>query len=177
MDDIAELDNCLIESLKYLKDRWYQPDTGIVTCALKDVNKIAYATSTKLKNSWVHAERNACNKFIEIFGKPSSAAIFIVSLSPCIKDLKYRTDSSCVDLIRSMGIKRVHFGVLDTLHGSSLTSYSKVGLIPSITENTEIKMMCSNLMGLFHEYDSRINNELVTIKHELGDDYFSIIDF
>jgi pyrimidine deaminase RibD-like protein len=175
MNDIAELDTCLTQALKYLWENWYHEETGIVVCALKDGDKVAFATSTKNDKNWIHAENNAYYKFIQLFGQPSPHAAFIISLSPCIKKLKYRAEPSCLELIKRAGISRIHFGALDTMHAESISSYIYAGFATTLSKNESIKTVCNNLMNLFQEYDSRINTELLTIKNELGEGFFSAI--
>lgn len=177
MDNMIELDNYLLQALNYLRERWYQEHIGIVVCALIDGDKTVYATSSRNGKNWVHAERNAYNKFIKLFGQPSTNAAFIISLSPCIKHLKYRDEPSCSELIKNSGVSKIHFGVLDTLHASSLAEYSNAGLSPSLSKNSKIKMMCENLMSLFERYESRINTNLLDIKNELGDAFFHPINY
>ncbi len=176
MENVIEFDNYLLQALNYLRERWYQEHTGIVVSALKDDARIVYATSSRNGKNWVHAERNSYNKFIKLFGKPSANAAFIISLSPCIKNLKYREESSCFELIKNSGISRIHFGVLDTLHAPSLADYASAGLQPSLSKNSNISMMCENLMSLFERYESRINTNLLDIKNELGDPFFHPIN-
>ena len=52
MHDIKELDHYLDQTIIYLIKNWYNQDTGIVACALKDGNKIAFATSFRNGNNW-----------------------------------------------------------------------------------------------------------------------------
>lgn len=175
MDDIAELDACLIQALKYLWENWYHEDTGIVVCALKDGNKVAFSTSTKNNKHWIHAENNAYYKFIQLFGQPSPNAVFIISLSPCIEKLKYRAEPPCIELIKKSSISRIHFGTLDTMHAKSISNYTDAGFSTTLSKNPKIITVCNNLINLFKVYDSRINTELLIIKKELGDVFFSAI--
>lgn len=175
MKDIQILDNCLRETINYLIANWHNEDTGIVACALKDDDKIAFATSTRCRNNWLHAERNAYIKFKDLYGEPTNNAAFVITLSPCKEQLKYRAESSCSELIKQLGVKRIHFGVLDTQHVSCISSYSDIGFMPTLTQDNAIKTICSNLMNLFAKYDARINTELPTIKKELGNSFFSSI--
>ncbi|EKD71857.1 MAG: hypothetical protein ACD_46C00083G0007 [uncultured bacterium] len=173
MKDTQELDNCLQQTIKYLMENWYKEETGIVACALKDSDKIVFATSSKNGKNWSHAERNAYNKFKHLYGEPSEDAAFVITLSPCVEQLKYRSESSCAELIRLLGVRRMHFGVIDTLHVSSISSYAEMGFIATLTKNNRIALICDKLMSLFSRYDSRINSELLKIKKELGDGFFS----
>lgn len=168
-------DNYLLKTLKYLFENWYREDTGIVACCLKDGEKEVFATSTKNGSNWVHAERNAYNRFKELHGEPSENSIFVITLSPCLKDLKHRDEAACSDLIRELGISRVHFGVLDTLHVSNIEEYKEIGLNVTLTEKPQLAEMCNKLMQMFDTYDARINTELLEIKQELGDSFFNPI--
>lgn len=171
-NEIELFDQLLLESLIYLQKHWYDENTGIVTCCLKDRSRKVFATSFKNDTHWLHAERNAYNKYKVLYGNPSKDAVFIVSLSPCINDLKYRKESSCADLIKKIDVKRIHFGVLDTMHAASEKKYKDFGIIGTLSTNEEIKVMSEKLMSLFSIYDSRINSELLDIKRELGDEFF-----
>lgn len=169
-----DLDDVLLETLQFLKQNWLDPEVGIVACCLVDGAKKAFATSKKQGNYWTHAERNAYMNFKKVYGKePSSSAIFVVTLSPCAASLKHRQEDSCSALLNQLNIKRVHFGVLDSMHAESLNSYSTIGLTPSLTVNSDCKVLCERLMSLFSKYDSRINSDLLGIKKELGDDFFN----
>ena len=176
MKEIRLLDQLLLKTLIYLFEKWYKPEVGIVACALKDGDNIVFATSTRNGNNWLHAERNAYEKFKSTYEiSPSKNAFFVITLSPCITSLKYRNEASCSDLIRTLGIERVHFGVLDSMYVETIATYSKFGLTATLTKNQDIQRMCSKLMDMFSIYDSRINYELLTIKAELGNDFFSPI--
>ena len=172
MRDIKELDCYLTQTIEYLIKNWYNEETGIVACALIDDDKVIFATSSKNGDYWTHAERNAYTKFKRLYGEPSSNATFIITLSPCIIPLKYRSESSCSQFITSFGINRIHFGVLDTLHAESISVYKEMGFIATFTENINNKKICSNLMALFAKYHSRINEQLPAIKKELGNSFF-----
>lgn len=175
MRNIKELDYYLTQTIEYLIKNWYNEEAGIVACALIDDNKIVLATSSKDGDYWKHAERNAYTKFKYLYGEPSSDATFIITLSPCIIPLKYRSESSCSEFIRNFGINRIHFGALDTLHAESISVYKEMGFIATLTENINNNKICTNLMALFAKYRSRINKQLSTIKQELGDSFFDPI--
>lgn len=170
--DIDELDQYLYQTLLFLFKEWYKKDVGIVACCLKDEDKVMYATSKQQNESWLHAERNAYLKFKEQYGEPSRNAAFIVTLSPCLKELKYRDEASCSELINNLGITRIHFGVLDTFHTPTIESYNIFGLTATLTKNKNLHEMCRKLMGMFSTYDSRINKELLSIKKDLEDHFF-----
>lgn len=175
MNDLTELDGFLSKTIEYLIQNWYQENTGIVACGIKDDEKFAFATSTKNGKNWLHAEQNAYTNFRKLHGDPIKKATFVITLSPCIKNLKYRAEAPCVELIKKSGIRRIHFGVLDTLHAPSLTAYEAMGFISSVTQQHKLAIVCTNLMNLFATYDARINNELLTIKKSLGDSFFDIL--
>lgn len=174
-NDIDELDQYLYQTLVYLFKEWYKKDVGIVACCLKDGDKIVYATSRRQNEFWLHAERSAYLKFKEQFGEPSKNAIFIITLSPCLKELKYRDETSCSELLKNLNITRVHFGVLDTFHTPTIEIYNSLGFSATLTKNKNQHKMCQKLMGMFSIYDSRINKELISIKKELGDNFFDLI--
>ncbi len=171
------LDTMLKETIFYLKNTWINnPDTGIVACCLLDGDKKVFATSSRNGNYWRHAERNAYYQFKDEYGEPSSDAVFIITLSPCIKNLKYRAEdeSCCSHLINDLGVKRIHFGVLDTLHAETLSTYSSLGFKPSLSQDHYCKTMCEKLMAIFSTYQSRINKDLLGIKQELGEAFFNL---
>lgn len=171
---IREQDNILIETLKFLELNWLNENVGIVACCLVDGNKKVFATSSKHGVFWRHAERNAYQKFKDLYSvQPSHDALFVVTLSPCIKQLKYRHEDSCTTLMNQLGIKRVHFGVLDEMHATSCERYVHAGLIPSTSEDSWCIAMCEKLKDLFNIYDTRINSDLLGIKHELGNEFFA----
>ncbi len=176
MEQITTLDDYLLKALHTLSKHWHERETGIVACCLKDKQKFTFATSTKHGHHWKHAESNAYDKFKLIYGEPSQEAVFITTLSPCVKNLKHRHESSCTDLIKKLGVKRIHFGILDTMHLAELSEYETLGLMPSLTAQVSLHTMCQKLMNLFSIYDSKINTELPAIKHSLGKDFFSIIE-
>jgi pyrimidine deaminase RibD-like protein len=169
-----ELDTILLETLTFLSKNWLDPNTGIVACCLVDGDKKAFATSSKNPPFWIHAERNAYTTFKHQYqSEPSSSAFFVVTLSPCLIDLKHRQEASCTDLLNQLGIKRIHFGVLDAMHAKSLDAYRQAGLLPSLSKDSTCKILCEKLMGLFATYDARINTDLMGIKKELGEDFFA----
>ena len=173
MNDIQSLDEILLLTLRHLMSVWHDKDTGIVACTIKDSYKITTATSIKKGSHWLHAERNAYNKFIKEFNaEPSSEAAFIITLSPCIKSLKYRSESSCIELIKRLKINRIHFGVLDTMHSPTIALYESLGLVATESQAPSLSKMCNKLMSLFARYDSRINHELPVIKKQLGNEFF-----
>jgi pyrimidine deaminase RibD-like protein len=171
-----EYDKYLFKTLHYLAEHWHDSETGIVACCLKDKHHFTFATSTKHGNHWKHAERNAYDKFKLSCGEPSADAAFITTLSPCVKDLKHRQEASCAELIKSLGVKHIHFGVLDTMHLAHLDDYKALGFIPSLTAVPSLSAMCLKLMNLFSTYDSKINTELPSIKRSLGDGFFSFVE-
>lgn len=177
INEINNYDSILLETLNHLREKWHNPETGIVACCLIDGDKKAFATSRKNGTFWTHAERNAYNEFLKKYNtNPSSAAVFVVTLSPCMNGLKHRQEDSCSDLLKQLSVKRAHFGVLDTMHAETLDAYRSIGLIPSLSHHDACKMMCHKLMGLFAKYDSRINYDLLGIKRELGEEFFNEID-
>ena len=172
--NVNEYDQILLQTLNFLQTNWLNPQTGIVACCLVDGNKKAFATSTKNGDYWRHAELNAYLEFKKQYAtEPSSSATFVVTLSPCLDDLKHRHEDSCTHLLNEIGVKRVHFGVLDSMHADSLNRYRQAGLTPSLTNNQYCSQMCEKLMALFSQYDSRINTDLVGIKEELGESFFA----
>lgn len=174
---LHECDDILRETLEFLRKNWLNENTGIVACCLVDGDKKSFATSSKNQPFWKHAERNAYEEFKKQYDiEPSESAMFVVTLSPCVNNLKHRQEESCAHLMNQLGIKRIHFGVLDFMHADSLEIYRHAGLIPSLTGNTSYKMMCEKLMSLFSIYDSRINSDLIGIKNELGDHFFAELD-
>jgi hypothetical protein len=90
--------------------------------------------------------------------------------------LKHRQEESCTYLLNQLGVERVHFGVLDSMHVDSLDKYRQAGLMPSLTENISYKIMCEKLMALFSMHDSQINSDLIGIKNELGNSFFTELD-
>lgn len=172
---IKYFDNLLAQTLRHLYTHWYEENVGIVSCCLADGSNKAFATSTRDGKNWKHAERNAYEKFQTLYGQPSSNSIFVVTLSPCLKNLKYREQSSCSELMKKIGIARTHFGVLDTMHVSCLEDYKNYGLQASVTKDASLASMCKNLMAIFSDYDSRINTDLLGIKEELGSNFFGNI--
>jgi len=169
---LDDLDQYLHQTLLYLFKQWYKNDVGIVACCIKDGDKVIYATSKRQNEFWLHAERNAYLEFRQQYGEPSKNAVFITTLSPCLKELKYRNEVSCSELIKNLGITRIHFGVLDTFHAPAMENYHLSGLGATLTKNYNLHQMCQKLMEMFSKYDSRINKELIAIKNELGDDFF-----
>jgi len=169
---MSEAEHYLQETIKYLIQHWYDTKTGLVACAIVDGSHAVYAASSRNGKYWRHAERNAYSHFKSLYGDPSFNAAFITTLSPCVCDLKRRTEPSCSDLIKRLGIKRMHFGVLDTFHIPSISSYEEMGFIPTVTQNDAMAKICKRLMDMFAEYDSRINTELPAIKRELGHSFF-----
>ncbi len=170
---MSETEHYLGETIKYLIQHWYDAQTGIVACAIIDGDRTVYAVSSQNGKHWIHAERNAYNRFKSLYGNPGPNATFITTLSPCVSDLKRRSEPSCSDLIKKLGIKKMHFGVLDTFHVPSISSYKEMEFIPTVTQNEAMAKICKKLMGMFTEYDSRINTELPAIKKELGNSFFS----
>ncbi|STX51581.1 Pyrimidine deaminase [Legionella busanensis] len=170
------LDTILKETILYLKNTWINnPDTGIVACCLLDGDKKVFATSSRNGNYWRHAERNAYYQFKKRYGEPSRDAVFVITLSPCIKALKARAqdEAACANLINDLGVKRIHFGVLDTLHAETLSTYSSLGFKPSLSQDHYCKTMCEKLMAIFTTYQSRISKDLLGIKRELGEAFFN----
>jgi len=170
---MSQLDQYLLKTLLYLFDNWFNPNTGIVACCIYDEDKVSFATSTRNGLNWLHAERNAYEKFVASYNcKPSSNATFIITLSPCVKDLKYRGESSCSELIQDLGVKRIHFGVLDDFHVPTLDEYTQLGFTATVTTEPHLAEMCQKLMSMFATYESRINSELLEIKIELSLEFF-----
>ncbi|KTD33794.1 hypothetical protein Lnau_2086 [Legionella nautarum] len=50
---------------------------------------------------------------------------------------------------------------------------SLIGLIPSLSQQVSYQAICEKLMGLFAQYNSRINSDLIGIKTELGSPFFA----
>lgn len=174
---LSECEILLGETLEFLRKNWLNSDAGIVACCIADGEKKAFATSSRNIPFWRHAERNAYLEFKKRYAsEPSASAIFVVTLSPCLSALKYRQEESCAALLQQLGIKRVHFGVLDKMHVDSLEQYYQLGLTPSLSEQVPYQSICEKLMGLFAQYNSRINSDLIGIKNELGSSFFRELD-
>jgi pyrimidine deaminase RibD-like protein len=166
------MDHLLEQTIQFLKDHWLDHGVGIVAACIADGEKIVFATSIQKGDFWYHAERNAYDSFKLKFGEPGKNASFISTLSPCIGDLKHRKEESCANLISNLGIKKIHFGVLDTHHTISVDAYKQFGFQPSLTKDDNLHAICTRLMNLFTQYDSRINQDLIGIKKEIGSAIF-----
>lgn len=172
--EINKLDLHLYEVIKHMENLWFEPNVGIVACALIDLgDRKVFATSEKTEDGkWLHAERNALNKFESIYGAPTKNAIFVTTLSPCDNFCSSRAGESCVNLILNSGISRVHFGSLEPHHNGSLDCYSNLGISSSLTKETNLLSICDNIANLFSIYGSKLNDELVAIKKQCGTDLF-----
>ncbi|WP_323123189.1 cytidine/deoxycytidylate deaminase family protein [Burkholderia alba] len=175
-------DNHLENALKYLFDHWFDDRVGLVAAALIDDSKSSYATSMLNSNgTWKHAERNALEQFEVTHGKPTTHAVMLSTLSPCIraagsgttygdqKNAARRQDESCSALIKRHGITTIGFGILDHEEANE-NSYSNIGFkLINIRARTVIAV-CKALNDMFPAYiaaEERGEFGCVTLKRQL----------
>lgn len=173
---IEKLDHYLTKAIQYLINNWYREEVGIVSCVIADENKLAFGTSIKKENQWIHAEKNALFNFENLYGPPSENAVFIITLSPCLQRIDESNEPTCVNVIKNKGINRIHFGAMYSTD-ISLLNYEQMGFKATLTENIMNKIICEKINSLFTTFNTKIDTELLQIKKELGDDFFAGFKF
>lgn len=159
---IIELDYYLFQTIKYIKGEWFKPEVGFVSCAILSGSNVVYSTNTIEKGGKIlHAERNALNKYRELFGKLNDNATVIVTLSPCIEFSKNRIGSSCTSLLLKNGIKKIHFGHLHDKQGT-MDTYKKLGFMPTLTENTLLNSISKGLLQFYLDNKNGITSTFDT---------------
>jgi pyrimidine deaminase RibD-like protein len=161
-------ENYLKNVLKFLKNSWHNPYTGIVAAGLfLSDSDYVIATSTLLNNNiWIHAERNVFNLFEKKYSNDYSKATLVLSLSPCLLYYqKSRIGSSCSQMILERNIHSIFVGVIDKKQASNgYQDYKAIGITFDETEDDYNLQVCSKLYSLFEEYNKEINTNLLRLK-------------
>ena len=172
-----ELDGLLKQVIYYLAQSWMNPEVGLVASGIFHSTYLpSIATSEqRAVGKWLHAERNAIQRFEEMYGNniigPNS--IVVVTLTPCVLKSDSREGSSCLDLFRDKGIKQVHAGVLDSSHtGMNIKDYQSLGINLTLTEDKRCRIVCQKLLQIFEKYGQRVNSDIQGVKQEVDYHFF-----
>jgi pyrimidine deaminase RibD-like protein len=166
---VVNNDILLTRVIELLSREWMSKSVGLVCAGIFDGDNEMIAPSISPETGkWIHAERNALNKFIQQFGTPSSSAVVVTTLSPCVVELKSRIGDSCTELLEITGLHTVHAGVLDSLQKDSLAIYRARSIEFSLTNDPLCKRVCERLLGMFETYGTRVNFELPLIKETIN---------
>jgi len=102
-----------------------------------------------------HAERNALDHHLALFGQPTSHSVMITSLSPCKKDDPKRYGVSCTDMLLGndpmhpdIVIPNVHVGYIDPWQ-PTLEEYLSWGFKLTVTRDHDIAEACRRLFDYF----------------------------
>jgi len=128
---------------------------GVVGAAIVDgENQMISMSKKESEGSYLHAERNAFEQFVDKFGEPSDDAFAVTTLSPCQRGSDARIGSSCTDLLVSNKIDTVYTGFVDPWQ-IPIELYEEYGLTVIETDDEELRMYCEELF----EYFPRTVNE------------------
>ena len=142
---LSKLLQMVLDGQKKDSDRF-----GMVAAAVVDPNNnIVASTSSRKDGKWIHAERNAINKYNKQHGEIPKGSIIITTLSPCNE---YGTDmaderagNSCTDLINNTDVHKVYAGYSDP----SQHDHSEQDFTVTITNNKDIQEICKRLADTF----------------------------
>ena len=141
-----DYDNVLVDLCELIIDNKRKNNkNGLVAASVVDGNRRVDATSS-FNGKWVHAERNAINKFIKQYGKISDNAVIVTTLSPCVDPMSDRRGTSCSELISTTPIRRVYCGYRDPEH-QELNNNLDI----SFTDNGHITSMCKAFADTFQK--------------------------
>ena len=117
---------------------------------------------------YYHAEYEAIRVAKSHGAQIQSSAAIAVTLSPCMKGMaKSRIGPPCTQVLKDLGILRVHAGVIDPLY-SSEEEYARVGIDLTTTRNPRLARACISLLAVFTKFGNRVNEDIVGVKRELG---------
>jgi pyrimidine deaminase RibD-like protein len=173
--DPSYLDQQLLNSLDYLKDRWLEPNSGFVAATLVGNGKsVTTANTFVFGDKLRHAEFNAVKLYEEKYGVIDPKALLVVTLSPCVVYSGYREGPACSQLLLDKGITRIHVGLMHEKQGS-LENYRKMGFDISETNNEKIKRISRTLLDLYMANKNLIADDLgkwLKIKQKVGLEIF-----
>ena len=126
------------------------PDfNGWVGAAVIDPQgQLATGTSYYYGNQWVHAERNAIDKYEQEYGELPKGSIVVTTLSPCSDRMDDRYSKSCTDLLNSRHVKMAYCGYSDPSQENKQDKFATI-----ITDNSKLKELCKQLADTFLKDD------------------------
>lgn len=169
--ELGKYDHVLVDLCQLIIDNKRRDNRyGLVAAAVIDGDRRVDATSS-FNGKWVHAERNALNKFKKQYGDLSNAAVIVTTLSPCVEDMPDRQGISCSELIAQTPVRRVYCGYRDPEHEEL---HNDIDL--SFTTNGAIERMCQSFADTFQKENIKEDTEVdlsgtckVFIKHCVRD--------
>ena len=118
---------------------------GLVGAAVLDPkNNIVTGISTKSDDKWIHAEREALNKYEAKYGKVPEGSIIVTTLSPCNDTMHDRYSESCTDLINASPVKKVYCGYTDPTQTKNQRKFTQLE-----TGNRKIREICMRISEIF----------------------------
>jgi|FreactcultureFD7_1027221.scaffolds.fasta_scaffold00621_19 pyrimidine deaminase RibD-like protein len=148
-----KLDKILLKLAEMVIDEHHRDPKldGLVGAAVLDPNNnIVTGISTKSDDKWVHAEREAINKYEAKYGTIPQGSIIITTLSPCNDTMQDRYNESCTDLINDSPVKKVYCGYIDPTQKKNQRDFTQLE-----TNNKRIREICMKISDIFlkHETD------------------------
>ena len=118
---------------------------GMVAAAVLDSDQnLVASTSTSNGNKWIHAERNAIERYISKHGDIPEGSIIVTTCSPCSETMADRYKESCTDFINQQGIKKVYAGYMDPTQDEDQREFNIIE-----TENSSIRELCKKFANTF----------------------------
>lgn len=145
--------NKLYDLVKKRQDRDSEKYGSVGACVLDPDNRIIAATSSLKEGKWVHAEKNAIDKYQEQYGSIPEDSIIITTCSPCSEAMDDRFGSSCTDVINNSGIKKVYAGFMDPTQSEEQREFNIME-----TADSDIRQKCKELASEFLDLDNLNEN-------------------
>jgi pyrimidine deaminase RibD-like protein len=117
----------------------------VAACVIDPDRRMAASTSSRVKDQWQHAERNAMARYLESYGEIPRGSVIVTTLSPCSDAMEDRVGSSCLDLINNSAIQHVHCGYQDP--SQEHDQDQKFHL--TVTKNHDLEQRCQALASNF----------------------------
>lgn len=178
MINLDSLDYLLRRALAHLADNWFEPGVGIVAASLRTTSgSVLLATSRVVRPGiYAHAESELLEAFDKQKGSQEGVAgsVMAVTLSPCISPSRSRDGLSCATLIENAGIKIAHVGVVDKKQGG-VNAYDAFNFALSQSHDYRLQRNCRDLLELFSRFGQTLNNDIETVKSELGHGFYARI--
>jgi pyrimidine deaminase RibD-like protein len=165
-------DRRLSQTIAFLRSVWLDPLTGLVAAGIFDSQGRSAIAASQYGGCgrWRHAENLALERFLSAYGAPSADAVAVVTLAPCTHPVSQsRLGPPCAVLLGQNHIQRIHAGAIDKAsYPQTEADYSSIGIRFTLADDQVLRLVCEQLAGIFAKYGRRVNEDIASIKREIG---------
>jgi pyrimidine deaminase RibD-like protein len=129
-----------------IQGQYKNQDLGMVAAAVldPDLNCVVGINYPTRSGRRVHAERAAIDSYTARFGPVPPGSTVITTLNPCSHDMAEREGSSCTDLVKQHGIRKVYCGCVDPEQVADDQAFDL-----EVTGNPKIQALCKAFANTF----------------------------